>query len=312
MLFLYSISPSSLGKHILFHGEEVGKRFRERAKPLVEQTRDLWQSIQRIEDPVTRTLKELAYMQLFRPMWLDSVNEQYYIDYPHRRPDPEAENRKLQEKLAQKPQVLLQAAYDMVRGQTGQQMMPPNSASVWMGSGTYAAPSAPSGTNTATLPTSLRPDKNGFSETKETDKYLEPDKLNQSTTLEIKYSKAKQPIENPKRAGIVKVENTEVRKWYLNAVSHIPDTINQSLPMAEKAKKAFETRNMIRTEARNMMADEAARKVLDQERPNKTFEELIKSKMERKGLTREEAIEDIYKTATKTNSDVNKELGLEE
>jgi hypothetical protein len=82
--------------------------------------------------------------------------------------------------------------------------------------------------------------------------------------------------------------------------------------MAEKAKKAFETRNMIRTEARNMMADEAARKVLDQERPNKTFEELIKSKMERKGLTREEAIEDIYKTATKTNSDVNKELGLEE
>jgi hypothetical protein len=53
----------------------VGKRFRERAKPLVEQSRDLWQRIRQIEDPVTRTLKELAYMQLFRPMWLDSVDE---------------------------------------------------------------------------------------------------------------------------------------------------------------------------------------------------------------------------------------------
>ena len=53
-------------------------------------------------------------------------------------------------------------------------------------------------------------------------------------------------------------------------------------------------------------------KRLDQERPNKTFEELIKSKMERKGMTREEAIEDIYKTATKTNANVNKELGLED
>lgn len=33
--------------------------------------------------------------------------------------------------------------------------------------------------------------------------------------------------------------------------------------------------------------------------------------MKRKGMTREEAIEDIYKTATKTNADINKELGLD-
>lgn len=84
------------------------------------------------------------------------------------------------------------------------------------------------------------------------------------------------------------------------------------LPMAEKAKKAFEARNSIRTEARNMMADEATRTKLDQERPNMSFEELVKSKMQRKGMTREEAIADIYKTATKTNANVNKELGLEE
>ena len=59
------------------------------------------------------------------------------------------------------------------------------------------------------------------------------------------------------------------------------------------------------------MADETIRAVLDVERPNKTFEELIESKMIRKGMTREEAIEDIYKTATKTNTNINKDLGLD-
>jgi hypothetical protein len=67
-------------------------------------------------------------------MWLDSVNEQFYIDYPHLRPDPEVENRKVQEKLAQKPPVLLQAAYDMIREQAAQQ----RSASVHQGADTYA------------------------------------------------------------------------------------------------------------------------------------------------------------------------------
>ena len=59
-----------------------------------------------------------------------------------------------------------------------------------------------------------------------------------------------------------------------------------------------------------MMADEETRKKLDEERPNKTFEELIESKMKRKGMTREEAIQDILETATKSNANVDKELGL--
>ena len=50
--------------------------------------------------------------------------------------------------------------------------------------------------------------------------------------------------------------NVEVRKWYLDSVAHIPDTIDPALPMLEKAKKAFEARNRIRTEARKMMADD--------------------------------------------------------
>ena len=54
----------------------------------------------------------------------------------------------------------------------------------------------------------------------------------------------------------------------------------------------------------------AKREIRHQQRPNITFEELFQSKMRRKGMTREEAIWDIYVTATKTNEKVDHELGL--
>lgn len=117
-------------------------------------------------------------------------------------------------------------------------------------------------------------------------------------------------LEKSAKSGTMKLNNKEVRVKYLEEVSKIKDGIDSSLPMEEQAKLAFEARNRIRTEARNMMADQETRKKLDELKPNKTFEELVKSKMERKGMTREEAIKDVYDTATKTNADVNKELGL--
>ena len=117
-------------------------------------------------------------------------------------------------------------------------------------------------------------------------------------------------IEKSSKSGIMKMGNVEVRQWYKDSISKIPDSIDKTLPIADQAKQAFEARNRIRTEARQMMADEATRKKLDEERPNKTFEELIESKMKRKGMTREEAILDILETATKSNVDVDKELGL--
>ena len=118
-------------------------------------------------------------------------------------------------------------------------------------------------------------------------------------------------IENAAKDGKIKLDNISVRKWYIDRVTKIPDEIDRTLSMDKRAYLAFEARNKIRKEARNMMADERERQKLDAERPNKTFEELIESKMKRKGMTREEAIEDIYKTATKTNERVNKELGIE-
>ena len=99
---------------------------------------------------------------------------------------------------------------------------------------------------------------------------------------------------------------------YIQNVSKIKETIDKSLPIEEQARQAFEARNKIRTDAREMMADQETRSQLDKISPNRTFEELIQLKMKRKGMTRQEAIRDIYNTATKTNKNVNSELGVED
>ncbi len=124
--------------------------------------------------------------------------------------------------------------------------------------------------------------------------------------------KAQLSIANSENSDTIELKsNKEVREWYISEVSNISNTLDELLPLEEKAKQAFEKRNQIRSKAREIMADKEMRKLLETERPNMTFEELIASKMKRKGLTREEAQADILKTATKTNKSVNKELGLD-
>jgi len=97
-------------------------------------------------------------------------------------------------------------------------------------------------------------------------------------------------LTNSANGGIIQADNVTDRKWYLDKLSKIHDGIDKTLPMEEWARRAFEARNAIRTEARNMMRDQAKRKELDATHPNPTFEEFVKDKMKRKGLTREEAI----------------------
>lgn len=103
----------------------------------------------------------------------------------------------------------------------------------------------------------------------------------------------------------------ETRLWYKAHDEKIPSIIDSSLSLEEQARKACELRNTYRTQARELMSNQQARMELDIEAPNKSFDELVESKMKRKGLTREQAIRDIYDTATKTNKKVNKMLGLE-
>ena len=59
------------------------------------------------------------------------------------------------------------------------------------------------------------------------------------------------------------------------------------------------------------MKNQETRRQLDITDPNKSFEELLKHKINDKGLSYEEAIKDILATATKTRKSVNKMFGLE-
>lgn len=111
-------------------------------------------------------------------------------------------------------------------------------------------------------------------------------------------------------SDIIKLNNESVRDWYVNVVSAIKDNISEAYTAEEKALMAYDARNTVRILAREMMQDEEGRKRLYNEQPNKSFEELVVSKMENKQLTREEAIEDVYKTATKTNENVNRLFGV--
>lgn len=102
-----------------------------------------------------------------------------------------------------------------------------------------------------------------------------------------------------------------MREWYITHDKNIPNLIDKSKDIEAQAREAHGLRNKYRTEARNMMMDQVTRAELDKESPNKSFDELLDYKMGKKNITREEAIKDIIKTATKTNKKVNKSLGLE-
>lgn len=105
-------------------------------------------------------------------------------------------------------------------------------------------------------------------------------------------------------------DNKSVRQWYVNNCNEIINKIDKTASVEQQAKEAFLLRNEYKVQARRLMSDRKAAKKLMDERPLKSFDELLKDKMKRKGLTREEAAADILKTATKTNKDVNNSFGL--
>ena len=109
---------------------------------------------------------------------------------------------------------------------------------------------------------------------------------------------------------IIERDNQHVREWYVANVSDIPNQIDRSNPLIDQAKQAYALRTQYKHVARAAMTDTETAKLLDEERPALTFEELLDRKMRFKGMTKDEAIKDILETASKTNSDVNKEFGL--
>ncbi len=108
-----------------------------------------------------------------------------------------------------------------------------------------------------------------------------------------------------------KFTDREVRYWYNYQDKQIPFRIDASKTLEEQAREACELRNLYKAQARLMMEDREKAKSLDIEHPIRSFEQILKDKMELKGLTKDEAITDILKTASTPNKIVNAKFGIE-
>lgn len=104
--------------------------------------------------------------------------------------------------------------------------------------------------------------------------------------------------------------NKEVRSWYKAHDENIPNIINRDVPLIEQAKQAHSFRNTYRTQARELMKDQKARKELDRTSPNKSFEELVEHKKLKYGLSEQEAYEDIIRSSATTNKKYDEAAGL--
>lgn len=100
------------------------------------------------------------------------------------------------------------------------------------------------------------------------------------------------------------------RQWYVLHDKKIPDMIDRNQSIEDQARQAHALRNQFRTNARDLMLNQDERKWLDKSHPNLTFEEQVDKKMSDKGMTRDEAIQDILKTASKSNKKVNEKFKL--
>lgn len=108
-------------------------------------------------------------------------------------------------------------------------------------------------------------------------------------------------------------DNLSIRKQYDDLCRNIPNIIDKNAPIAEQAKEAYLLRNEYKVKARYSQFygdDREGAKSLFTNRPLLSFDETVNNKMQRKGMTREEAFADIIGTAATTNEEVNKQVGL--
>lgn len=171
--------------------------------------------------------------------------------------------------------------------------------------------------------------KNRSADRKQWQKYREilgkevPDSLDKFQKMKYNETEKWEELKSQKQETLNKMDfadmeklkgnlgNKEVRRWYKAHDEKIPDLIDKTLPIEEQARMACRFRNENRTNARLLMKDRQKALELEKNLPNKSFEELLKHKIEDKHMTYDEAVKDILRTASKTNRQVNKSLGLE-
>lgn len=107
-----------------------------------------------------------------------------------------------------------------------------------------------------------------------------------------------------------KLGNEETRVWYKHQVKQIPKRVDTKLPIEEQSYWAHNERNTIRTQARNMMADQEKRRELDRDHPNLSYEEQLERTMDKYECSREEAIKMIIDSSGRSNKKVDESFGL--
>lgn len=109
--------------------------------------------------------------------------------------------------------------------------------------------------------------------------------------------------------------DVEVRNYYLEAERRLA-ALNEQLaktdmPLEERARIASEIRNEFRTKARDLMSNRAAAEELMKKEGNRPFDQLIEDKMAKKGMTREQAMQDVIDSSSKSRGAVNEALGVD-
>jgi hypothetical protein len=114
--------------------------------------------------------------------------------------------------------------------------------------------------------------------------------------------------------------NAEIRQWYLEQVARIPELNEewrqQGLPVKERAEMAWRVRHEARLQSRSMMADPAevellrARDMAVYSNPNGPTFEFLVEKLRVAGLEEDAGYEAIIEGAYRTDTGINKWLGV--
>ena len=120
-------------------------------------------------------------------------------------------------------------------------------------------------------------------------------------------------VSKPKGEGGLEpgtLSNVDARKWYLEQEAKIPDLIDDSLPLEQQARQAFELRNQYRMQARELMSDRQLAESLYATDPNLTWEQIIQKQID-KGLSGDDIYKAIIESSQRSRTSVNQSLGLE-
>lgn len=108
-----------------------------------------------------------------------------------------------------------------------------------------------------------------------------------------------------------KMSDIDVRKWYVAHDKEILGKIDTAKSLKEQAIQACELRNKYKFQARELMADQEKRKLLDKQRTILDFE-FYYVKYGKIYSDDEEIFKAIIGSSMRPNKKVNKSLGLEE